>query len=71
MIYLLQITTNDFLLQLRTECTADTISGLQKTASEMVKKNPVVKGMTYRIFTYIKKNDRFESSFLKEGIVSK
>jgi len=71
MTYLLQVQTEDFGLQLKTECVADTIEGLLYEAKEMVKKNSVVKGMKYRIFRYAERNGNFNSEFLKENTISK
>jgi hypothetical protein len=71
MIYLLQLKTSDYSIQLKTECTGSSISELNITAKEMVKNNPTVKGMVYRVFSYTKKDNKFLSKFLKEGTISK
>ena len=72
MIYLLQIQTRDFGLQLHTEVTASTIQQLQIEAKEMISNNPIVKGMKYLIASYTKNsNGEFESKTIKVGIIAK
>ena len=69
--YLLQIPTDDFGLQLRTETTSETISQLQLAAKRMVRSNPEVRGMQYRIFTVIKNvSGKFDSKMLKESTIT-
>ena len=64
--YLLQIRTNDFGLQLRTEITAETIKQLQLESKQMVSANPEVKGLTYGIYKIEKlESGKFESETLK------
>ena len=71
MTYLLQVQTKDLGLKLITECVSTTIEGLQFLATNMVKRNPAVKGMTYRIFSYTKETTGLSSKCLKTGIISK
>ena len=69
--FLLQIQTKDFGLQLKTEVTAISLSQLQLLAAKMVKENPVVKGMAYRIFTVTKDvAGRFDSVFVKQATIA-
>ncbi len=70
MTYLLQIQTKDLGLLLATEVTADTVSELQLESSRMVKSNPSVKGLGYRIFTVENVNGKFDSKMVKEGVIS-
>jgi hypothetical protein len=67
--YLLQIQTLDFSLQLKTEIESDTIQGLQEKAKLMVKRNKAVVGMKYLICKYTKKENGFTSETLKTGII--
>ena len=69
--FLLQIQTKDFGLQLRTEVTAVSLGQLKLLAAKMVKENPAVKGMVYRIFTVTKSvTGRFDSVFVKQAVIS-
>jgi len=71
MTYLLQLQTSDFGLQLRTEITADDLSQLQMLSREMVKNNPEVKGMAYRIFSVVKNSlGKFDSKMVKQGAIA-
>jgi len=67
--YLLQITTSNFELQLKTEVQAETPEQLQYLASKMVKNNPVVIGMKYIIAKYNKVGDKLISETLKVDII--
>ena len=70
MTYLLQITTSDQTLQLRTERTANTIAQLQAEGSKMVSQHPEVKGLPYMVGFY-KKDSSGTSQWtsLKNGII--
>ncbi len=70
--YLFQITTKDFALQLLTEVTANTVQELQTKAAEMVSRNKKVIGLNYLIVKYTKKDSGtgFDSVTLKTGIIT-
>jgi len=69
--YLLQIQTKDAGLMLRTEVSDDNVGGLQVRAARMVSANPIVKGMTYRIFEITKKvAGGFHSVMVKQAQVA-
>jgi len=68
--YLLQVTTKDYGLQLRTEVTADTVEQLQLLGKAMVKNNPAVVGLSYIIAKYTKVNDKFTCNTLKTGVIN-
>jgi hypothetical protein len=71
MIYLLQVQTTDTGLILRTECDSDTLEGLLIESKRMIRNNPIVKGMTYRVFTVIKNSTgRFDSKMIKQDTIS-
>jgi len=53
--YLLQVTTKDNLLQLRTEVTSTTLNGLYIESKKMVKAHPEVKGLKYIVGFYTKR----------------
>lgn len=59
--YHLQIVTNDFLLQLKTEIVTDTVEGLKILSKQMIKNNPNSIGETYRIW--------LDGKFVKEGVI--
>lgn len=71
MAYLLQIQTDDFGLQLRTEIVANTIEQLKFEAVKMVKNNSVVKGLKYGIWNLVEKNGKTESVLVKLDTISK
>lgn len=71
MIYLLQVQTDNFGLQLRTEVVASTLEQLKFEAVEMVKNNPVVKGLRYGIWNLIEKNGKTESVLVKLDTIAK
>ncbi len=71
MIYLLQVQTTDTGLILRTECDSNTLEGLLIESKRMIRNNPIVKGMTYRVFTVIKNSTgRFDSKMIKQDTIS-
>jgi len=71
MTYLLQLQTSDFGLQLRTEVIADDLSQLQMLSRKMIKSNPEVKGMAYRIFSVVKNGlGKFDSKIVKDGVIA-
>ncbi len=71
MTYLFQIKTSDFGLQLRTEIATGDLTELQIMARKMVKNNPEVKGMTYRIFSVVKNSlGKFDSKMVKQAVIS-
>ncbi len=68
--YLLQVITSDFSLQLKTEVTASTIEELQYLAVRMVKSNPCVIGLDYVVARYVKTGGGgMQSETLKTGKV--
>ena len=70
MTYLMQVQTTDSEIQLKTEVSASTVEELQYKATEMVKCNPVVVGMTYLVAKYNKKaNGGFVSRTVKQGVI--
>lgn len=71
MTYLLQVQTDDFGLQLRTEVVASTLEQLKLEAVKMVKNNPVVKGLKYGIWNLVEKNGKTESILVKLDAISK
>ena len=69
--FLLQVQTRDYSLQLATEITADAIEQLQTKATKMVIHNPLVKGLTYRIFSLTKdQTGTTHSKMLKQGTIN-
>ena len=69
--YLLQVQTSDLTLMLRTEISATNLNTLQNESRGMVKSNPQVKGLSYRIFIYTKnKAGSFDSRMIKEDTIS-
>lgn len=67
--YIFQITTKDFGLQLRTEVTADTLDQLLFMAKEMIKNNPKVIGMKYIIAQYKKVGEKMLAETLKTDTI--
>ncbi len=69
--YLLQLVTQDYELQLKTEILVKTIGELKFEGREMVRYNPRAVGNKYRIYG-MEKNTRgyyVSTGMLKEGVV--
>ena len=69
MTYLLQVTTKDFGLQLKTEVIAESIEQLQYLAANMVKRNQSVIGKKYIIAQYVKESGKLVAKTLKTGLI--
>ena len=67
--YLLQVLTDNFEEQLKTEVTANGLDVLLHEAKDMVKNNPSVVGKAYRVFKYENINGKMIPSFLKESVI--
>jgi len=67
--YLLQVLTDNFEEQLKTEVTANSVDVLRYEAKKMIKKNPSVIGKSYRVFRYDNVNGKMIPSFLKESVI--
>ena len=67
--YLLQLTTSDLGMQLRTEVIADSIKELKAKSIDMINKYKKVVCETYRIFSIKQTGNGFESTMLKQDII--
>lgn len=69
--FLLQLLTTDYTLQLKTEILAKTVEELKWMGKEMVQNNPAAVGSKYRIYSMEKNANGYylSTGMLKEGVV--